>query len=538
MIPCPSDPSIFCRQLGAAQIAALDPAGLGINPAMLAYLSLFPSGNSPAEAFDGGLNWNALRFNSPVQVRGSISTARLDFVLDRPGRHLVYWRGTLGDTAHQIDTPSHFPGQPPAGDFLNNSKGFSARYNAAFRASLTNSFTWGLSRTGIEQTGQQGDRFLVVFFDTHKPFNRAFGRRVPTHHLADDLTWVRGRHTLQMGGSLRLIRNHRYTEKNSFASYHVNLGFCANLCREPFAALRADADPNNDPADFVQFVSSYLMLTGSLTTLLATTFVDPKTLSILPIGTPQARVFAENDSEFYFQDNWRIRPNLSLTVGVRHSYSGPVWETDGLQVRPMLDVGSWWDQRVRSAASGVPTDTLAVISYSLAGKANGAPAWYGPDKNNWAPRLSIAWSPEFGSKLGKLLFGRRGKSSIRGGAGVFYHRVGGALATTNDSLGSPGLGYSLANPFGQFGVANAPRFSGTCDATGCVGLPPLSTFLTIPIAGFPATPSLATDNSGFLVDNNLHSPYSIHVNASFQREITGITFEAAYVGGAWARTIS
>lgn len=153
VITCPNAPNRFCRQLGAAGIAAIDPTGLGINPAMLAYMSQFPSGNAPAEAFDGALNWNALRFNAPVQVRNNVYTARLDFTLDRRGNHTASWRGTLGDIQHQIDTPSHFPGQPPAGDFLNNSKGFSARYNAAFASTLVNNLTWGFTRTAIEQSG-------------------------------------------------------------------------------------------------------------------------------------------------------------------------------------------------------------------------------------------------------------------------------------------------------------------------------------------------------------------------------------------------
>lgn len=194
-----------------------------------------------------------------------------------------------------------------------------------------------------------------------------------------------------------------------------------------------------------------------------------------------------------------------------------------------MDV-SGWGRRVGAAEHGLPTDTVGPLSFVLAGKANDAPAWYDPDKNNWAPRLALAWSPGFTEGMGQLLFGGPGKSAVRAGAGFFFHRVGGALAVSNDVFGSPGLGNFLINPVNQFGLADAPRFSGTCNAEGCVGLPPLSTFLTIPTATFPATPSLFTDNIGFLVDNSLKAPYSLHVDLSIQRDIRGTTLEAAYVG--------
>lgn len=526
------------QTLTAADIAALDAAigtdpaltgaPLGINPAMLAYMALFPSGNSPLEARDNGLNFNVLRFNAPITIRNNVYALRFDFNLDRAGKHKAFWRGNLGDVKTGLLTPPQFPGQPPAGVFLNNGKGFATSYTAQFRPNLINTFTWGFTRAGVSQTGRDGDSFIVRSYSTNTSFTRAFGRKIPNHNFRDDITWIRGRHTVQAGTNVILPRNKRFTKAISFGQWTVNNGFCANLCRDPARALVANGFPA--AADITTFVRSFMMLTGSLTQVNATFFVDPATVSFLPFGTPQAREFAENDFEFYVQDSWRIRPTLTLSAGLRYSYFGPVWEKDGFQVRPTVDVRDWWNQRLAAAEAGLPTDSVAPLEFVLAGKANDAPGWYDPDKNNFAPRAALAWSPSFDSGIGNFLFGSGGKSVFRLGGGVFFHRVGGALAASNDVNGSPGLSNGLLSPVAQFGIQDAPRFTGTCSFSGCSGFPALSTFVTTPTATFPATPGLLTDNVSFMLDNNLSTPYSFNLNLSFQREVKGITFESAYVG--------
>jgi hypothetical protein len=326
---CPTNPNDFCRELTSAEFTALDPAGLGMNSAMLDYAALYPSGN---QGFDSGDLASLLRFNAPVQVRNNLYTTRFDFNLDPAGKHTVFWRGSLADIKHQITTPPHFPDHPPSGDFLNNGKGFATDYRAVIGTNLVNSFTYGYTRAGIEQSGQAGDIFRVSYWDTHKSYDRGFGHRIPTHNLRNDLTWMQGRHTVQTGINLRLIRNDRFAEMFSYPEYGAIIGACISFCADPFFGLLFDADPNNDPADFLPFVISYLMLTGPITLVTSTFQFDPGSNSLLPPGTPQARQFAENDVEFYIQDKWRITRTLTLTAGLRYSYFGPIWEQNGVQV--------------------------------------------------------------------------------------------------------------------------------------------------------------------------------------------------------------
>ncbi len=536
--PCPNDSGELCRTLNAAEILALDPAGLGVNPAMLSYMALFPGGNDPTQGLDAGLSFTGYRFNSPLNTDNQVWTARLDFNLTEDGRHALYARGTLGDIKTAL-APAQFPGQPTSSTLFNNTKGFALVYTTQFQPTLINSLRYGFTRLGIAETGSGGEAFVVRSFSNVRDFTyRDLARQIPMHDIKDDLTWIKGSHTLQLGGALRFIRSHRTSYGLSYPTYSINNGFCAAQCSDPVDSLTSDLDPSNDPLDPNAFVRAFMMLTGPIVELSASFLVDAASGTFLPEGSPQVRNYAENGLELYVQDSWRLKPNLTLTAGLRWSYFSPVWETTGNMVRPSFDVQGWWAQRVADQLAGIPSDAMDPLQFGLAGKANGAEAWWAPDRNNFAPRIALAWSPGFDKGIGKAVFGGPGKSSVRAGAGIFYQRFGGSLAVTTDAFGSPGMSNSLRSQAGAFGLAAAPgwsmapRFSGTCDASGCTGLPPLSTFLTPPTtATFPFIPDASTAWEGFIVDNQVRTPYTINLTLGVQREIPGkMILDVGYVG--------
>jgi hypothetical protein len=440
--------------LSVAQVTALDPLGIGPNPAMLAYFDLYPLPNDDSLGLDGGLNWSGVVFNAPFKVDNNIYTARFDFNITRDGSHSAFWRGTLADIKRDI-FPAWMPGLPPEARLLNNSKGFVAGYTAALRPTLINTFRWGYTRQGVEQSGRPDTFFGPSGQDALHPIGKPFGRAVPVHNFRNDLTWIRGSHSFQFGANILRTRNNRFAFHNSFPWYFVN-GDSAF-----FTALVADADPNNDPLHFAPMRNASGVL-GAITTA-ARNFLVGRDGNVLPEGSVQARKFAVNEFEFYGQDAWRVTPNLTLSYGLRWSYATPVWETQGLQVRPTVDLEEWWNNRVAGMDAGIPSWQHPLLEFDLAGKANDAPAWWRPDKNNFAPRLSLVWSPGFDSGVGKFLFGGPGKSVIRVGYGIFFNRMGGALTFSNDVIGSVGLASRVATPFGLFNTATAPRFSGTCD---------------------------------------------------------------------------
>jgi carboxypeptidase family protein len=517
--------------LSPAQFKASDPAGLGINQAMLTYMKLLPPGNNPSAATDGGFSFNALSFNTPETTKNNIYTSRLDFLLTKNGHHSVFWRGTLQGLKTDV-LPSQFPGQNAAAQLLNNSRGFAVQYQAQFGPTLINTVRWGFTREGVTQSGTSGTTFDVRSFSDIVDFGaRTFGRTVPVHNVNDDLSWTHGRHSFQFGGALYLIRNHNINEANSFPAFVVNNGFCVRLCTDyDLSATGANAPA---PADPTSFIRAYMMLTGSITQVNATVFATPSG-TFLPPGSPEKRNFAENLFEGYFQDSWKVRSNVTLTYGLRYGYETPPWEVNGFQVAPTVDIGQWFKQREINMNMGIPSSASPLLSWGLAGKANhGADSWFRPDYKDFSPRVAMAWSPGYKDGLLASIFGGPGKSSLRLGAGIFYDRIGQALALDSDQNGSPGTATALIDGSTQFTLANAPRFSGTCTSTGCAGLPAVGLpFFPLPSAAkFPFTPLSDTKSLGFGVDPGLRTPYTIHLTASFQRELAkGVVLDVAYVG--------
>jgi len=513
--------------LSQDQFRNADPAGIGVNPAMVKYLNLFPAGNNPAAAFDGGFAFDALSFNTPEATLNNIYTARFDFLLTKNGHHSIFWRGQLQGLKTDILT-GQFPGLPSNSQLLNNSRGFAVNYQAQISPAIVNTLRYGLTRIGVAQSGTTGSSFDVRSFTDVQDFGaRPLARVVPVHEINDDLSWTRGRHTFQFGGSMYFVRNTNTNETNSFPAFDVNNGFCINLCSD----FNLSAVPA--PADATSFVRAFTALTGSITQVNATIFATPQG-TFLPPGSPEVRHFAENLYEGYFQDSWKVRRNVNITLGVHYTYETPPWETKGFEVRPTTDIMQWFTQREIGMNQGIPSDASPLLSWGLAGKANhGANSWFDPTYKNFAPRVALAYSPNFEAGLLNSLFGKD-KSVIRLGAGVFYDRVGQALALDSDQNGSPGTATSLIDGSQQFSLATAPRFSGSCAINGgCTGLPDIGPpFFNVPTsAAFPFTPAADTSNLGFAVDPHLRTPYTIHLTASFQRQLgKGVVLDVAYVG--------
>ncbi|HWX54677.1 MAG TPA: TonB-dependent receptor [Verrucomicrobiae bacterium] len=115
---------------------------------------------------------------------------------------------------------------------------------------------------------------------------------------------------------------------------------------------------------------------------------DPRT------GQPAAaqRYFRTKDYGLFFQDDWKVRPNLTVNLGLRYEYFSPLSDDSGQLTNLILGPG----------AQGLSGATLKTTNQLT-----------NPDRNNFAPRLGFAWSPN-------LL---RGKTVLRGGVGVSYDRV-------------------------------------------------------------------------------------------------------------------
>ena len=203
-------------QLNSADIAAVDPLHQGINSYMLSLFKQYPTGNDPKAAADGGINFSILRFNAPQKLDNRAYVGRLDFNIDPAGRHTLMLRGTLAGNA-QDSSLAQFPGQDAAAKSLDNSRGLAARYTTVISPSLVNVLGYGYTRLGTASTGNS-TVIPSFYFANLQTTPRASARVAPTTNLVDDLTWTKGRHTVQFGANMRFVESDR-TSFNNLPSY-------------------------------------------------------------------------------------------------------------------------------------------------------------------------------------------------------------------------------------------------------------------------------------------------------------------------------
>jgi hypothetical protein len=146
------------------------------------------------------------------------------------------------------------------------------------------------------------------------------------------------------------------------------------------------------------------------------------------------------------QDQWNLRPDLTITAGLRYILISPPWEANGEQVVPRPNLGEWFRIREDFMRAGIPSSQAPNISFALGGPANNGPHYYDWDYNNFSPRIAAAWTPHFSGGVLEKIFGN-GKTVIRGGYAIVYDRIGNGLVSQFDDIGSFGLSTSIDSTF-------------------------------------------------------------------------------------------
>ena len=394
------------------------------------------------------------------------------------------------------------------------------------KSNLINVFNFGFTRFGQALSGATGPVLFHSALDSlQNPNARPFGQRLPTLNPTDDLTWIKGKHSITAGMNFRFIHN----DTSSFASAFPRYGFGAT----ELIGLGADIDnsviayiqqrsgnANAQLADPTSVANGMGAILGLVNDNFHTDSFS-KSGNPLPQGTPQVRSFIEHDYALYVGDTWRATRELTLTFGLRWEDFRPPYEAHGLQVDPTVSLNQYFGERNYLQNAGVPQNAMpnATLSWALNGPANGKATWWNPSNKNFAPRLGIAYAPAgHGGLLGKI-FGQNGV--FRAGAGIAYDRFGSDLITQYDQYGSIGLA-TASNFSDSYSFSTSPRYNGAAPG---VPTPPQETFPVTP----PDIAAIAGEFMG--ISPNLKPPYSYVLNASFAREIPGkMTFEVGYTG--------
>ncbi|MCX6591932.1 MAG: TonB-dependent receptor [Acidobacteria bacterium] len=506
------------------EVKSLDPLGIGYSSAMQGVLKQYPSPNDLQSGSDRGLNFGVYRFNAPLTRNDKAYVAKMDFNLDRAAKHTLMLRGTLGNNSRD-EILAQFPGQDAAAKNLDNSKGLAARYTAVLSPSLVNVFSYGFTRLGIAQSGTPGNSLSFDGLSSLQNFTRGFGRIIPTTNLVNDLTWTKGTHTVQGGINFRLVQNDRNSYANSYPSYSFSRNTLRGLGADMTDIVNAYVKQRSGNTSLaLSETQPTQRALGSLYGLLnnySATYNFGRDGKAVPFGEPISRSFGTREYEFYVQDTWKVRRDLTLTYGLRYgSYQVP-YERNGVQVVPTTGLDVFFAERVGASNAGIAGAKMpnAALTYVLGGPVNGGQGWYQRDNNNFAPRFNFAYAPVNDSTLGKV-FGKG--SVIRGGASMLYDRYGSDMVVNFDRAGSPGLASPVTQPRNT-NFTDSARYNGST-------YPALP---TAPAASFPYTPATIVGGFGSYsgVFPNLVAPYSILLNMTYARQLPNkMTVEVGYIG--------
>lgn len=500
--------------LTPAQIRQIDPLKAGVSPYMLSYLSQFPVGNRPDLGSDGGLNFSGYVFNAPIKVDYRTYVGRFDWNIDQASKHVISFRGTLSNFQQTL-TPQQFPGQSEAQQTFSDNRGFSTRYTALLTPTLVNVANFGLTRIGYQNTGAIGTGITFGGISSANNLNRPSTRINPVYNLSDALTWSKGNHTITGGINFLFYDNGLNDYANSYPNYSFSRGQLLSLGQDIYPVALATAAGGNNSLK----LSNSTAVTNGLGDLLGlvnyytVTYQFQKNGTAIPLGQPLSTDFISRTYEFFLQDSWKVSPKLTVNYGIHYQNMTPPYEASGLQVSstPGLDV--YFGGRAYAQSIGLPANQLPnndLLTYNLNGPVNGKASWYKRDNNNWAPRLSVAYSPET-------------NTVIRAGAAVLYDQYGNDIATNFASRGSAGLSTALGPP-ASYNFTTSARI-------GASGL--LPSIVPAPTGGLPYTPPLNRAIAGTVygISPSIVAPYSYVFNFNVSHQFAGnYIVDLGYVG--------
>lgn len=350
-----------------------DPQHIGIDPTVAKLLALFPAPNN--NNVGDGLNSAGYQWNYPNSSYSDQLTIKIDYNLSSKihifGR--VSWqRNSAIDSLNGAQAVIPGLANGTQGGYR---WGIAAGMDYTLSPTLVNEFRYGHQSASVNFNRPERQPGPMLSFNTFTtPILTAFpqGRNSPVDEYTDNITKVHGHHTFKFGGQVRFTDQYGFND----AGIYPNISLGTGNGNTPAAAV----DPAGLTAtQLTTFQGLYNDLLGRISSV-AETFYSNLTTFQAP-GTARVRNFEYHEYGFFAQDDWRIKPNLTLNLGLRWEFYPVPYEENKQQgiLTPLSALGI-----------GSQADNLTIQP---------SQNWYHNDYHSFAPRFGFAWGPVEGRQV-------------------------------------------------------------------------------------------------------------------------------------------
>ncbi|MDQ3686048.1 MAG: TonB-dependent receptor [Acidobacteriota bacterium] len=481
-------------RIGTYNVAANDPQRIGFDSATLGLINRTPLPNN--FTVGDGLNTAGYTFTAPQQEAQEDFVVKIDHTFNE--RNAVYVRYAWGRQDTLCDFANsgwqRFPDTPCTVDTTRRPRNLAVNWRTSPTARVTNELVVGFNRFtfSFDNPDPNGETNPpIVLNNVTDPLvssPRVYNARsLRTYQFVDNFTYLRGAHTYKAGLNFRYQQH--IDDRSAVGSAGLlpsaDLSTGVNVVDPVAFRLPTDSNVTFDRPQLQRTINDLLGRVGSI----SQSFVAISDAQYGPAGTRFLFDARYPEYDFYAQDTWKIRPNLTIDYGVRWEIRlSPRGGGDSRIFRPNKPV------RVGEA----PANDIAFVEGKL----------YDDDWNNIAPSVGFAWDP-FST----------GKTSIRANYRLAYDRTNTFIISSSIFQSVPGLTQTVLNQ--SFGQGAGRVSQGLPVLSPPTGVSPERLRQSVPFSARSIT----------TIDPSMSSPETHQWGISVQREVGwNSVVDLSYIG--------